>query len=142
ATSIFVVAVLAGSLPALWMRPWFFWLVGGVFAGILVGLGTRALLLARARRRLLELGQEFAVRLAQTQRLGRELQRQREDRASAEQAGCRRKQEADRQAAHADHKPLLDDLLRRARAEREALEQQFQKDFQTRRHAAREAVQS
>src|SRR5262249_1295216 len=79
-----LVAVAAGCVPALWLRPLYLWLLGGALAGFLVTAGVREVLYRLARRRLGDLAEEFALLLARARVLGAELVAQTEGGAAIE----------------------------------------------------------
>jgi hypothetical protein len=132
-----VAVFAAGSAPAIWLQPRLFWLLGGVLASFVVALVSRPILYRIARRQMRALGGAFAVLLAQAAELAVELLGRTEDWARVERAELRTRCAAERRRAESAHRPQIEELTRRRRAQREALEQQFQTRSQARREQAR-----
>jgi hypothetical protein len=140
--SVGLVAVAAGCVPALWLRPLYLWLLGGALAGFLVTAGIREILYVLARRRLGDLAEEFALLLAKARVLGTELVAQTEAACAVERTDLNNKYILERQQAQAVHKPLLEELLRRYGDARKTVEQQFQAAAPPRRKKARESLEA
>ena len=117
------------------------WVLCGIMAGFLVGLVSRILFYAVARRQVRALGRKLLLLLAQTHDLGTQLMAQTEPWAAAERASLRAKHEEERQRAQAKHRPQLNELKRRLDADRAALEQQYKTSAQARREADRQALE-
>jgi energy-coupling factor transporter ATP-binding protein EcfA2 len=138
---IFIIAGVAGSLPAVWLRPQYVWLLAGVMAGFLVAFGVRELVLILSRRQLRPLGRKIAVLLTQAHYLGNELLAHTESSAADRRTDLNNKHAHERRRAQSDHRPQLEALLSKIRAERETLEQQFQTTFHSRRQRVKQAVE-
>jgi hypothetical protein len=139
---IAVGACAVASVPALFLRPALLWLACGVAVGLLVTLGSQTVLHSLARRRLLALGRSLAVLLARARDLGAELEGQTEAWAAFQRTELRNKRVSERRKAESVHRPQLDELNRRTRTEREALEKQFQARSEARRLDAEQALEA
>jgi DNA segregation ATPase FtsK/SpoIIIE-like protein len=132
----------AGSLSALWLRPRFLGFLAGGLAGLLVALLIRKILYGMARRRVGEMGDAFAILLAQTHSLGTEFMRETEARVAQQRVEVNNKHAAERRQARAAHGPRLEELLERVRRRRNALEQKFETSTEARRQEARQTLET
>ena len=131
-----IVVAAAGSLSALWIEPRFLGVAAGLLAGLLVALLVRKTLYGMAHRRVGALGDDFAILLAQSRRLGAEFIRETEERVAQQRTAVNNKHVAERRQAQAVHKPRLEELLRGIRSERDAIEDKFQETYPVRRQQA------
>ncbi len=132
----------ASSLPALWLKPAFIWPLGGILVAVLAALGSRTLFHALARRRFLALGEQFARALHEARQRAADLLRQAETDAAARRTAVHNKCIDERRKAQAVYKPLLDELLARVQARRDALERQIETTFPVMRKRAKQSLES
>jgi hypothetical protein len=140
--AIAVVALGVGCLPGIWLQPRLFWLLGGVLVGFTITLVSRTLLTSQARRRVEEMSRKAASLLSQARLLSGESVRQAEQKAKVQLIETRNKSAADRRQAEAAHAPRIEELTRRGRAERAALDQQAEAAARTRRVQAQQEVEA
>ncbi len=133
---------VAGSASALWLRPVFLGFFAGGVAGLLVALLVRKILYGIAHRRVGEMGDEFAILLAQARSLGTEFVRETETRAVERRTEVNNKHAAERRQAQAAHRPRLEELLERVRGQRDVLEQKFRTNFEACRQEARQTLET
>ncbi len=137
--------VVASTVPAAFVEVPFLglvvWLLGGFLGGLLAGLLCRTIFRALARRGLRALGRKLIVQLSQARALGKQLLVQTEPWATAEQVALQSRYHEERRLAESKHRPQLDELNRRTRAERLALELQFQTTTQARNEQDRRALE-
>jgi hypothetical protein len=132
----------AGSISAFWLHPRFLGILGGGLLGLLVAVLVRKILFGIAWRRIGELGDEFAILLAQSRYLGAELVRETEARVALQRTEINNKHVSERRQAQAIHRPRLDELVERLRDEREMLEENFRTNFQALRQDGQQTLAS
>ena len=144
--AIGVAAFVVGTVPAAFLHLGVLalvsWLLSGIMGGFLVGLVSHIFLYSLARRRLRAQARKLLVLLAQARDQANLLVAQTEPWARAERAALQSRFDADRRKAQTTHRPKLEELTRRLRAERADLEQQFKTMSKTQREHDRQALET
>jgi hypothetical protein len=110
---MFIVLTLLACVPALFMKPPLVWVLGGIFAGMVLFVVVRSLIKTVSVRQSLHEGDRAARALELVEALGARLKEQAEADHEKVVDALRIKHEQDMQAARRKHVPLIEDVAER-----------------------------
>jgi DNA segregation ATPase FtsK/SpoIIIE, S-DNA-T family len=125
------------SLPALFFKPWYFWLGGGMAVGVVLAVFCGMFLHNLAQRRLTRLGRGLAILIHQANTLAAAVRALAESTCKTQLEELQQKHVRARQKADNRYRPQMEELKQRIETERDAVEQKYTNVQQARRQRLR-----